>query len=83
MKPPEPMEENVFQFDDEYLKSKKIDVLPTSLSEALDEMKKSSFLKQALGEHLFNKYIDIKTKEWNEFKIQVTAWELEKYLDIY
>ena len=83
MKPPEPMEENVFQFDDEYLKNKQIDILPTSLSEALYEMKKSSFLKEALGEHLFKKYIAIKTKEWNEFKIQVTAWELKKYLDIY
>jgi glutamine synthetase len=83
MMPSEPMEENVFQFDDEFLRSKQIDFLPTSLSEALHEMKASSFLKEALGEHLFEKYIAIKTEEWNEFKIQVTAWELDKYLDIY
>jgi glutamine synthetase len=83
LQPPEPMEENVFQFDDDRLKKKRIDVLPTSLSEALHEMENSPFVKEALGVHLFEKYIAIKKKEWNEFKIQVTAWELEKYLDSY
>jgi glutamine synthetase len=83
LSPPEPLEENVFQFDNEQMKSRNIDTLPTSLWEALNEMKKSDFLKESLGEHLFNKYIDIKTKEWNEFKTQVTSWELDKYFDIY
>jgi glutamine synthetase len=36
-----------------------------------------------LGSHLFERYIAIKTKEWNEFKTQVTTWEIEKYLDIF
>ena len=83
MKPPEPLEKNVFQFDNESLVSKKIDMLPTSLWEALNELKKSNIFKEFFGDHLFKKYIDIKTKEWNEFKIQVTSWEINKYLDIY
>ncbi len=83
MKPPEPMEENVFQFDAQHLKEKQIDTLPTSLSEALHEMQNTPFIREALGEHLFDKYLAIKKKEWSEFKIQVTEWELEKYLDIY
>ncbi|MCK5234044.1 MAG: type I glutamate--ammonia ligase, partial [Candidatus Aenigmarchaeota archaeon] len=60
-----------------------IEVLPTSLSDALSEMKKSKLVKEVLGKHLFEKYIAIKTREWAEFKMQVTAWEHEKYLDTY
>jgi len=81
--PPEPVEENVYEFDGEKLNNKKIDVLPTSLLEALDEFKKSALFKEALGDHLFEKYIAIKTQEWDEFKMQVSPWEKEKYLDMY
>jgi len=80
---PEPVEENVYEFDSEKLNNKNIDLLPTSLLEALDEFKKSALFKEALGEHLFEKYIAIKTQEWNEFKMQVSSWEKEKYLDMY
>ncbi len=83
LKPPAPLEDNVFQFDDEYLASKNIETLPTSLTEALNAMEKSDFLQHALGKHLFKKYIAIKAKEWNEFKNKVTQWEIKKYLDIY
>lgn len=81
--PPEPVEENVYHFDDEQLANKNIETLPTSLWEALAEMQKSSLIKDILGEHLFEKYVKIKTKEWDEFKTQVTSWEIDKYLDGY
>jgi glutamine synthetase len=83
LKPPEPVEENVYQFDDESLAQKQIEVLPTSLREALNYSKETDVIKKVLGSHLFERYIAIKTKEWSEFKTQVTAWEIEKYLDIY
>jgi glutamine synthetase len=83
LKPPEPVEENVYQFDDESLAQKQIKVLPTSLREALNYSKDTDVIRKVLGSHLFERYIAIKTKEWNEFKTQVTAWEIEKYLDIY
>ena len=81
--PPEPVEENVYEFDGEKLNNKKIDALPTSLFEALDEFKKSVLFKETLGDHLFEKYIAIKNREWDEFKMQVSPWEKEKYLDMY
>lgn len=81
--PPEPVEENIYTLDDESRVQKNIDVLPTSLSEALDELKKDRLLQDALGEHLFERYIDVKTKEWDEFKKQVTVWEIDTYLDIF
>lgn len=81
--PPKPVEENVYQMEDEVLINKSIDTLPTSLWEALDEMKKNKIIQEGLGEDFCKKYIDIKTKEWTEFKTQVTSWEIDKYLDVY
>jgi glutamine synthetase len=81
--PPQPVEENVFQLDQESLISKKVDVLPTSLWEALNEVKKSKLIQEVLGGHILERYITIKTKEWDEFKTQVTPWEINTYLDVY
>ncbi len=81
--PPQPVEENVYQLDNESLVNKNVEVLPTSLWEASNELKKNELIQEALGNHLFERYINIKTKEWDEFKMQVTSWEINKYLDIY
>jgi len=83
LEPPEPVEENIYTLDDESLANKNIDVLPTSLWEALDELKKDKLMQEVLGEHLFERYVDVKTKEWDEFKKQVTGWEIDTYLDIF
>jgi glutamine synthetase len=81
--PPQPVEENVYQLDKHGIKSKNVDVLPASLWEALSELKKSKLIQEVLGNHLFERYVSIKTKEWDEFKIQVTSWDIDKYLDVY
>ena len=81
--PPEPVEENIYTLDDESLVKKNIGVLPTSLREALGELKRDKLIREVLGEHLFERYIDVKTKEWDEFKKQVTAWEIDTYLDTF
>jgi len=83
LEPPEPVEENIYTLDDESLANKNIDVLPTSLLEALNELKKDKLMQDVLGEHLFERYIDVKTKEWDEFKKQVTGWEIDTYLDTF
>lgn len=77
-----PVEENLYKFDATRLASNKIDTLPTSLYEAINELKKNKLIQDVLGEHLYKRYIDIKTREWNEFKTQVTKWEIDKYIDI-
>ena len=83
LQPPEPVEENIYTLDDESLVKKNIGVLPTSLCQALDELKKDKLMQDVLGEHLFERYIDVKTKEWDEFKKQVTTWEIDTYLDTF
>lgn len=81
--PPEPVEEDIYQLDDESLGHKNIDILPTSLWKALGALKKDELVRGVLGEHLFERYVDVKTKEWDEFRQQVTAWEIDTYLDIF
>ena len=83
LEPPEPVEEDIYSLDDESLVKKNIGTLPTSLLEALDELKKDKILRETLGEHLFERYVDVKTKEWDEFKKQVTGWEIDTYLDTF
>jgi glutamine synthetase len=83
LEPPEPVDENIYQLDGESLVQRNIDVLPTSLLEALEQLKKDDLLQEVLGRHLFERYVDVKTKEWDQFKKQVTRWEIETYLDTF
>lgn len=81
--PSQAVEEDVYHFNEEKLNSLNISTLPHSLLEAINEMEKSDVARETLGEHTFNKYLDAKMKEWDEFRLQVTQWELDKYLEIY
>jgi len=83
LEPPEPVEENIYQLDNESLVQRNIDVLPTSLWEALEALRQDKLIQEVLGAHLFERYIDVKTKEWDRFKQQVTAWEIDTYLDTF
>ncbi|MEO0137552.1 MAG: glutamine synthetase family protein [candidate division WOR-3 bacterium] len=83
LRPPKPVEENVYQFETIDLQTKGIDVLPRSLWEALEFYRKSELVKKVLGDVLFEKYYEIKLREWNEYSIQVSKWEIDKYLEIY
>jgi len=83
LEPPEPVEENIYELDHESRAERKIDLLPTSLADAIEALKNDSLLRDTLGEHLFQRYVNVKMKEWAEFKQQVTPWELETYLDIF
>lgn len=79
----DPSEEDVFEFTDTELASKNIDKLPSSLIEALSYYYKSDIAKEALGEHLYKEYYRAKYAEWNEFRLAVTDWELDRYLGMY
>ncbi|MEW6685465.1 MAG: type I glutamate--ammonia ligase [Candidatus Edwardsbacteria bacterium] len=81
MKPPEPVEENVYHFDDQKLKELSIDSLPGSLEEALNELEKDKVLLEALGSHTAEKLLQAKKTEWNDYRTQVTPWELQEYLE--
>ncbi|UCG43927.1 MAG: glutamine synthetase [candidate division WOR-3 bacterium] len=83
MEPPDPVEENLYLYDTEKRESLGIDMLPGSLSEALDEFEKDELLKQALGPNIFDTFLEAKRRECEEARTQVTQWELDKYLRLY
>ncbi|KPJ74512.1 glutamine synthetase [candidate division TA06 bacterium DG_78] len=81
--PPKPVEEDVYKIETQVLQDKGIDLLPHSLWEALEYYYKSKIAKSAFGNILFQRYYDIKLKEWDEYSIQVSKWEHDKYLELY
>ena len=80
---PKPLEEDLYLFNYEKLKEMEIDTIPPTLWQALRMLKKDKIIKNTLGKHTFEKYLEAKTKEWDEYSIQVTKWEIDKYLKIY
>ena len=61
----------------------KIDSLPGSLLEALDHMEKSTVAREALGEHIYNEFLNAKRIEWDSYRVAVTPWEVDRYLERY
>jgi glutamine synthetase len=82
LKPPAPVEENVYEMSDEERRKRGIGTLPASLLEAIMLAEKSEVVRKALGEHVFNAFIQNKKIEWDQYKAQVTEYELKKYLPI-
>jgi glutamine synthetase len=80
--PPPPVEENVYEMTGEERKKKGIDTLPASLWDAIQLTEKSELVRKALGDHVFNAFIKNKTIEWDQYRTQVTDYELKKYLPI-
>ncbi|HOJ09158.1 MAG TPA: type I glutamate--ammonia ligase [Clostridiales bacterium] len=81
--PSNPTDKNIFCMSDEQMQKEGIFSLPGNLKEAVDEMAKSSLLKKVLGNHIFEKYIEAKNEEWEDYRKQVTPWELKHYLTKY
>jgi glutamine synthetase len=80
--PPEPVEANVYEMTEEERQRHGIGTLPASLLEAVQLAEKSEIVREALGEHVFNAFIENKKIEWDRYRIQVTNYELEKYLPV-
>lgn len=77
----DPVDEDVYALNAERKRALNIRELPTTLKEALDEMKSDELVKETLGSHIFDSFIDLKTNDWNQFCLYVTPWEIMKYLD--
>jgi len=82
LEPPAPVEENVYEMSAEQRKRRGIKTLPGSLDEAVALTEKSALVRKALGDHLFNAFIKNKKVEYNQYRIQVTEYEIKKYLPI-
>jgi glutamine synthetase len=79
---PPPMEKNLYELDHEERMQAGIEALPETLGEAVEIGAASELLLRALGEHTHTRYVEIKRAEWEEYRVQVTPYELERYLPV-
>jgi glutamine synthetase len=77
---PEPMERNLYDLTHDERIERGIEQLPETLGEAIEVLAESELVRKALGEHIFPRYVDLKREEWEEYRIQVSRWELDRYL---
>jgi glutamine synthetase len=77
---PDPVEEDIFEMDEKAREAAGITSLPGSLHQAVQLVEKSDLVRQTLGDHIFNKFIDNKKVEWDRFRIHVSQFEIERYL---
>ncbi len=79
---PEPMETNLYHLTAEQRREQGVTSLPETLGEAIDELSRSDLARRALGPHIFDRYVELKRKEWDEYRVQLSQWELDKYLAV-
>jgi glutamine synthetase len=77
---PAPMETNLYHLTAEERRERGITSLPETLGEAIDELAGSDLMQRTLGEHIFPRYVELKRREWDEYRVQLSQWEMEKYL---
>lgn len=79
---PEPIEKNLYHLTEGERKKLGVESLPGSLGEAVAITEKSELVRKTLGEHVFTRFIELKKKEWEDYRVQVTEYELGKFLPI-
>jgi glutamine synthetase len=79
---PDPMETNLYHLTAEQRRERGIISLPETLGEAIDELATSDLARKALGAHIFDRYVELKRKEWDDYRVQLSTWELERYLPV-
>jgi glutamine synthetase len=79
----EPVEESLFEMDAATIAAKGIRELPGTLGEAIDELERDEVIREALGDHVYSHFIEAKRREWDEYRMQVSDWEVERYLEAF
>lgn len=77
---PPPTNQNIYHMTAAEREELHIDSLPGSLAEAMQELAKDDVIKSALGDHVYEKFIEAKMLEWDNYRIQIHAWEVDEYL---
>src|SRR6266571_4491203 len=81
--PPDPVNKNIFAMSFRERRKYRIDELPRDLHEALEYLEKDDVIRAALGDHIYERFVEAKRQEWQEYIGQVSEWELKRYLGQY
>ncbi|MDO8736834.1 MAG: glutamine synthetase family protein [Thermoleophilia bacterium] len=77
-----PMEMNLYDLSDSERSEMGIETLPESLGDAIKNAEGSELMKKALGDHIYGRLLEIKKKEWDDYRVQLTQWEMDRYLSV-
>ena len=80
---PDSVDQDIFAMTPAEKDAAGIDSLPANLKDAIDALKVNPIAREALGEHILEKYVEGKEKEWDDYRTAVTDWELNNYLSNY
>jgi len=80
---PPAMDESLFLRDEEETQRHRTKLLPATLGEALEGLREDSLIRETLGDSIYEGFIEAKSIEWIEYRKQVHAWELERYLPVF
>jgi glutamine synthetase len=83
MNPGEPVEESLYEMDALQIAQRGIRELPGTLGEAIRELESDQVICDALGEHVLTRFVEGRKAEWNEYRMQVTQWEVNRYLEAF
>lgn len=79
--PPGSVEQNIYEMDLASRNEQGIASLPENLYEAIKELKKDELVQEALGPHIYSRFVLAKTKEWENYSSRVHSWEIDEYLE--
>jgi len=81
--PPDPVNKNIFEMSYRERRKYRIDELPRDLHEALECLEKDTVIRDALGDHIYARFVEAKREEWQDYIGKVSEWELQRYLGQY
>lgn len=80
---PEPFEESLYSVSDEELRSRNVSTLPMTLGEAITELELNPVIREALGDHVYERYVAALRQQWHEYRQCISQWEIDHYLEAY
>ncbi|EMA36312.1 type I glutamate--ammonia ligase [Halobiforma nitratireducens] len=80
---PDPVRENIYEFDEETREEYGIETLPSNLGDAVDALEADDVIYEALGDHVAPKFVEAKRQEFEEYLVDVSQWELDRYLETF
>lgn len=80
LEPPDPVEEDIYEMSEQERQTRDIATLPRSLDEALDTLAKDEVVTAAVGTHILERFLAARRREAAEARLEVTPWEVERYL---
>jgi glutamine synthetase len=81
--PGPPVNKNIYKMSHRERRHLRIDDLPANLGEALDELEKDALVRETLGDHIFQHFLEAKREEWDGYLRHVSGWEIDRYLRVY